>query len=243
MRKLLHHPFSIPYSYSLFTMTQALSQDFTQRLQELMQPLGFSSYRQLSQNTGVSEKQLRRLRKGQIPQMRVETLLKLSQALQVSVSELLEMFSSASTLPVSQVDEGEAASLEALRQEYQRLQQQLHDQRETLMQEFQQSSLQVLESWLVQWPTAAYAAQQNQQLPAVRLLPLVRPVEQLLQEWGVEAIASVGSELPYDPQWHQLMEGTAQPGETVRVRYTGYRQGGKLLYRAKVSPIGNTNKA
>jgi DNA-binding Xre family transcriptional regulator len=224
-------------------MTQEFSQDFTHQLQQLMQRVGVSSFKALTKAAGVSEKPLRRLRQGQVSQLRVETLLKLSQALQVSVSELLEMFSSASTLPVSQVDEGEAASLEALRQEYQRLQQQLHDQRETLMQEFQQSSLQVLESWLVQWPTAAYAAQQNQQLPAVRLLPLVRPVEQLLQEWGVEAIASVGSELPYDPQWHQLMEGTAQPGETVRVRYTGYRQGGKLLYRAKVSPIGNTNKA
>ena len=107
------------------------------------------------------------------------------------------------------------------------------------MQEFQQSSLQVIESWLLQCPTAAYAAQQNQQLPAVRLLPLVRPLEQLLQEWGVEAIASVGAEIPYDPHLHQLMEGTAQPGEAVRVRYIGYRQSEKLLYRAKVSPVGN----
>jgi molecular chaperone GrpE (heat shock protein) len=64
-------------------------------------------------------------------------------------------------------------------------------------------------------------------------------VEQLLQEWGVEAIASVGSQIPYDPHLHQLMEGTAQPGETVRVRYIGYRQAKKLLYRAKVSPVGN----
>jgi molecular chaperone GrpE (heat shock protein) len=221
----------------------SLEQDYTQLLQKLMQQLGFSSYRQLSRSTGVSEKQLRRLRVGQVSQLRVETLLKLSQAFQVPVSELLATFSSESTLLVSQADKEDATKLEALRQEYQRLQQQLEHQRETLMQEFQQSSLQVIESWLVQWPTAAYAAQQNQQLPAVRLLPLVRPLEQLLQEWGVEAIASVGSELPYDPQWHQLMEGTAQPGELVRVRYTGYRVGGKLLYRAKVSPIGNADKA
>jgi molecular chaperone GrpE (heat shock protein) len=183
------------------------------------------------------------LRQGQGLKLRGETLLKLSCALQVSVNELLEMFSSGSTLPVFQVDGGEDNSLTALRQEYQRLQQQLEHQREIVRQEFQQSSLQVLESWLVQWPTAANAAQQNQQLPAVRLLPLVRPVEQLVQEWGVEAIAAVGSELPYDPQWHQLMAGTAQPGELVRVRYTGYRQGEKLLYRAKVSPIGDANPA
>jgi molecular chaperone GrpE (heat shock protein) len=179
------------------------------------------------------------LRQGQVLQLRGETLLKLAQALQVSVNELLATFSSVSLPAVSQ-SEGEEA---ALRQEYQRLQQQLEQQRDTLRQEFQQSSLQLLESWLVQWPTAAYAAQQNQQLPAVRLLPLVRPVEQLLQEWGVDAIASVGSEIPYDPHLHQLMEGTAQPGELVRVRYTGYRQADKLLYRAKVSPVSNPQKA
>jgi DNA-binding Xre family transcriptional regulator/molecular chaperone GrpE (heat shock protein) len=234
-----------------FEMTFSLHQDYTQLLQELMQRLGFSSYRQLSRSAGVSEKQLRRLRSGQISQMRLETLLKLSQALQVSVSELLETFSPESIFPNSPADREEATILladeasqtvEVLRQEYQRLQQQLEHQRESLIQEFQQSSLEVLESWLVQWPTAAYAAQQNQQLPAVRLLPLVRPVEQLLQQWGVEAIASVGSELAYDPHLHQLMEGTAQPGELVRVRYTGYRIGEKLLYRAKVSPIGNTHK-
>lgn len=212
--------------------------DYTQSLRQLMQPLGFSSYKQLSQSTGVSEKQLRRLRQGQVTQLRVETLLKLARALQVSVSDLLATFSSES-IPAG---EGEAAATaDALRQEYQRLQQQLEQQRETLRQEFQQSSLQVLESFLVFWPTAAYRAQQNPQLPAVNVLRLVQPVEQLLQEWGVEAIASVGSEIPYDPHLHQLLEGTAQPGETVVVRNAGYRHHDKLLYRAKVSPLSQTN--
>jgi DNA-binding Xre family transcriptional regulator len=217
-------------------MNQAYSQDFTHPLQQLMQRTGVSSFKALSRKAGVSERQVKRLRQGQVAQMRVETLLKISQSLQVPLSELLATFGETKLA-------GERDSQTDLKQEYQRLEAQLEQQRETLMQEFQQSSLEVIESWLVQWPTAAYAAQQNQQLPAVRLLPLVRPVEQLLQEWGVEAIASVGSELPYDPQWHQLMEGTAQPGELVRVRYTGYRVRGKLLYRAKVSPIGNANKA
>ena len=223
-------------------MTQAFNSDFTQPLQQLMQGVGISSFKALSKTSGVSEKQLRRLRKGEVEQLRVENLLKLSQVLQVSVSELLATFSSVEAnkpwLP-----QQETESLTVLKQEYQRLQQQLENQRDTLKQEFQQSSLQILESWLVQWPTAAYAAGQNQQLPAVRLLPLVRPVEQLMQEWGVEAIASVGSEIPYDPQWHQLMEGIAQVGELVKVRYTGYRlRDSKLLHRAKVSPVSNANK-
>ncbi|HEY9295620.1 MAG TPA: nucleotide exchange factor GrpE, partial [Phormidium sp.] len=106
-------------------------------------------------------------------------------------------------------------------------------------QEFQQQSLQILESWLIQWPRAAYAAQQNPEAPAVKLLPLLRPVEQLLREWGVEAIASVGAELPFDPQQHQLIKGTAQPGDTVKVTHIGYRQGDKLLHRAKVEQISS----
>jgi len=32
-------------------------------------------------------------------------------------------------------------------------------------------------------------------------------MEQLLQQWGLEAIAPVGAELSYDPQLHQLLEG------------------------------------
>lgn len=132
---------------------------------------------------------------------------------------------------------GESQQIADLKREYQRLLVQLEQQRQTLWQEFQQSSLGVLESWLLQWPTAAQKAQENPQLAAVRLLPLLRPMEQLLQQWGVEAIAPVGSELPYDPLLHQLMEGTAQPGEIVKIRYTGYLQGDKLLYRAKVSLV------
>ncbi|MFB8787412.1 MAG: helix-turn-helix domain-containing protein [Potamolinea sp.] len=212
-------------------MTQEKSQDLTHQLQQLMQQVGVSSLKALSKKAGVSERQLQHLRQGKVAQMRLETLMKVSQTLQISLPELLAIFGG--TKLEKKPD---------LQQEYQRLQAQLEQQQETLMQEFQQLSLQVLESWMMQWPTAAYAAQQNQQLPAVKLLPLVRPVEQLLEEWGVEKIASVGSEIPYDPQLHQLMESTAQPGDLVRVRYTGYRQGEKLLYRAKVSLISNTNK-
>jgi molecular chaperone GrpE (heat shock protein) len=125
-----------------------------------------------------------------------------------------------------------------LQNEYQRLVLMLEQQREILSQEFQQSSLEILESLLLQWPTAAHKAQENPQLAAVKIVPLVqRPIEKLLQAWGVEAIAPVGAELPYDPQLHQLIEGNAQLGELVKVRYTGYCQGEKLLYRAKVSPM------
>ena len=66
---------------------------------------------------------------------------------------------------------------------------------------------------------------------------MLRPVEKLIEEWNVESIATVGSEVPFDPQLHQLMDGSVQKGEMVKIRYAGYRQGDKLLFRAKVSPI------
>lgn len=219
-------------------MTQVSQPDFTHQLQDLMQRVGISSYKVLSKTAGVSERQLLRLRRGELQQQRVDVLLKLSQVLQVSLSELVATFSQV------ELGAGKATPPEELhqavtdlKQEYQRLQVQLANQRQELCQEFQQASLQVIESWLLQWPTAAHKARENPQLAAVKLLPLVRPIQQLLQQWGVEAIAPVGAGIPYDPQLHQLLEGTAQPGETVKVRYTGYRQGEKLLYRAKVSPI------
>jgi molecular chaperone GrpE (heat shock protein) len=217
-------------------MTQVSQQDFTHRLQDLMQRVGISNYKALSKAAAVSERQLLRLRRGELQQMRLEVVLKLSQALQVSLTQLVATFSeelNAETTPPEELQQAVAN----LKQEYQRSQAQLANQRQELWQEFQRSSLQAIESWLLQWPTAAEKARENPQLAAVKLLPLVRPIEQLLQKWGLEAIAPVGAEIPYDPQQHQLLEGAAQPGEKVKVRYIGYRQGEKLLYRAKVSPV------
>lgn len=204
--------------------------DYAPQLQRLMQQAGLGGDRELSQKAGVSELQLSRLRRGLALQTRADILLKISQALEISLNELLATFAPGSV-------ELEQPTPTAIEQEYQRLQATLDTQRASLLEEFQLSSLQILESWMLQWPTAARKVQENQHLPAVKLLPLLRPVEKLLEQWGVESIAPVGASIPYNPQQHQLLEGTAQPGEQVKVRYTGYRQGDKLLYRAKVIPV------
>jgi len=204
-----------------------MQDSYPQRLRSLLHQAQLPSLKALSRVAEVSEWQVKQLSRGQAAKMRVESLHKLAQALQVSVVELVAEFSELAVAPPTDTN---------LRQEYQRLQLQLQQQRETLQQEFQNTSLQILESWLIQYPTAAYAAQQND-VPASRLLPLMRPVEQLIKAWGLEAIAAVGEEVAYDPQIHQLMEGNAEVGDRVRVRYIGYRQGEKLRYRAKVSPV------
>ncbi|MEX0272087.1 nucleotide exchange factor GrpE [Leptolyngbyaceae cyanobacterium UHCC 1019] len=211
------------------------SVDYTPQLKLLMQPAGLVSFKGLSQLAGVSNKQIRKLRQGHIGQMQVATVQKLAETLQVSFVELVSTFSEISVTLAPSSQSPNPSDIADLQQEYDRLQRQLNQQKEILGQEFQQSSLQVLESLLLQLPTAAYAAQQNPQLSAVKLLPLLRPIDTLLQQWEIEAIAQVGAEIPYDPQQHQLMEGVAATGDRVRVRYVGYRQGDRLLYRAKVS--------
>jgi transcriptional regulator with XRE-family HTH domain len=196
----------------------------TDRLRQLMQSVGIRTYAELCQTTGVTEKVIRRLRQGAIGQMQIGTLEKIAQGLNLSAAALLAQFTST-----------DSAATPDLQREYDRLQTQLQTQRAELLQEFQQSTLQTLESWMLQWPTAAQAAQQNPTAPAVKLLPLVRPVENLLTQWGIEPIGQVGQTIAYNPQEHQVMGALPQPGDPVRVRYVGYRQGDRLLHRAQVS--------
>ncbi len=215
-------------------MLQVSEPDFTHQLQSLMQRVGIASFKALARAAGVSQRQIMHLRHGELEQMRVRTILKLAQVLHVPVDSFVASFSFPATAALPQAEDKAIATL---KQECYRLQSQLEQQRQTLLQEFQLSSLQVLESCLIQLPTFEFKAQENPEISATKLLPLMRPLQQLLQQWGIEQVAPVGAKLPYNPQLHQLLAGNAQPGDLVIIRYTGYIQGDKLLYRAKVSLI------
>ncbi|MGF1492812.1 MAG: helix-turn-helix domain-containing protein [Microcoleaceae cyanobacterium] len=219
--------------------------DYGPQLQQFMRQVGLLSLSELSQKAQVSGLQLSRLQKGLAAQMPLPVLVRISQSLQMPITQFLATFAPelnlgqpavyVSTAPAS-VARDSMPDLANLQTEYERLQQQLENQRETLEQEFQRNTIQALEAFLLQWPTVAQRTQENPQLPATRLLPLARPIEQLLQEWGVESIAQVGQVVNYDPQVHQLLQGNVQPGSPVVIRYAGYFYQGQLLYRAKVSP-------
>ncbi|MFM2314859.1 MAG: hypothetical protein RLZZ04_4135 [Cyanobacteriota bacterium] len=235
-------------------MNQDLAKTNQERLQNLMQQVGIADLNELSQVAKVPRLQLMRIQQGLILNISVGAIAQVAQALKISVDSLLQTFVpqnfpqslSQSLEPACDQDRIQDQSvtlprddhaLLACRQEYQKLQQEMTQLQQTLQVEFQQMSLATIESWLLQWPTAVTAVRQNPQLPATRLLALVEPVEQLLKQWNVDPIATVGEELAYDPQQHQLMKGIAQPGELVKVRYVGYKQGDKLLHKAKVSPV------
>jgi molecular chaperone GrpE (heat shock protein) len=231
--------------------------DYTPTLRALMHRAGLRSFAQLCRQTGLARSQIWRLRRGEIQQLPIASVIQFCGVLQISMIELWEQFTTSSEAveiasilgPPSEISRAnsvqESEDLEWARwkAEYERLQLQLERQRQSLLQEFQQETVLTLESLLLQWPTAAYAAQQHPQAPAVKLLPLLRPLEQLLQAWQVEVIGAVGEVVAYDPRWQQVMpsgaSGSSEPvlgeGDPVRVRYVGYRQGDRLLYRAKVS--------
>jgi transcriptional regulator with XRE-family HTH domain len=130
-----------------------------------MQQAGIDSFEQLSQVSGVSQWQLNRLLAGLLPKLTIGILLKLSKALQVPLEHLLTQFETDNSL----AQDWEVATREiplnldtksaSFKQEYENLQQQLNTQKETLEKDFQASSIGTLESWLLQWPTAAIVAQ------------------------------------------------------------------------------------
>lgn len=211
------------------------------RLQQLMDAANIPSLRALARQAGVSNWSVQQLRRDRIAAMRVDILQKLAVALSLSLPELLQQFevvdAAAPTTSTSPKSADAAHRVAALEAEYERLQMQFEQQASLLQRQFQKEALTVMESWLLQWPTVTHAVEKNPELPASRLVPLVQPVQDLLAQWGVEAIAPVGAEIPFDPQQHQLMTGTAEPGDRVKVRYAGFRQGDTLLHRAKVSPV------
>ena len=201
--------------------------DRTEILRQLMKLVGISSFQALSDHTGVSRRAIDRLRKGNAATLRYADLAKLAEALQIELNEFIPKF----------IPESSSSAIADLREEYKHLQQKLETQKQELRSQFERETIQQLESLLLQLPSAAHAAQNNPNMLAKNILPLLRPIDALLQKWGISVIGSVGAEVSYDPQKHQLMEGSSEidDGELAIVRYVGYMQGEKLLYRARVS--------
>ncbi len=211
--------------------------DRTETLRQLMKLAGISSFQILSDRTDVSRRAIDTLRKGNAATLRYGDLAKIAEVLQIELTELIATcitLSSNHELPNSQSSYSE---IDSLREEYQRLESQLAHQKQELRSQFEREVIQQLESLILQLPSAAYAAQTNPNMLAKNILPLLRPIDVLLQKWGITAIGAVGAQVVYDSQKHEFMDGSEQmeEGDLAIVRYVGYMQNEKLLYRARVS--------
>lgn len=181
------------------------------QLQQWMQAQGLASWRSLARQSGVSERVLQRLRQGQGDSLTWRQLTAIAAVLQIEVAQLVEPAS------VSQT----AAAIAS------------RGDREA----FEQDALHRLEPWLLNWPRAAWAAQQRPDLPAERLLPLLQPLEQLLKDWQVETLGAIGQEFAFDPQWQLLRDGQAESGDRVVIWRPGYRWRDRLIQRAEVDRL------
>jgi len=215
-------------------------------LKSLMQKVSINSLEDLSEVANVPELQIRRLLYGLIYKLSVENSLKLAQVLQIDLQKFITLFAETENADLqaekitNQSAQGNRQNDLSWQQEYQKLKQELDEQQKNLQLQFQQASLQVIESWLIQWPTAIAAIANNPGLPAERLIPLVNPVKELVANWGLTTINEVGEELEYSPQFHELMTGLAETGTMGKVRYVGYKKGNEILYKAKVSPLAES---
>ncbi len=210
-------------------------------LKILMDSRGYKSYKQLCSQSGISMKQLRKIRKGQVNLVRLGILLTLAQVFKISFLDLLAAIAPENaTLFEPQEFQDGVKQLRALQAEYQYLQQQQSQAIQEATLTCQTEALSILEPWLQYWPVAAKAAQENPAFLANKLIPLCRPIETLLERWHVNAIAPIGSQISYDPKLHQLMDEETEVGQLVQVRYPGYMYQGKLHFRAKVSPAHPT---
>lgn len=193
-------------------------------LSTLVVKAGFRDYLDFSRRTGIGELILHRIDCGLLEQMPLKHLRMISEALNMSVGDFIAAM------------EGESSISDSLTPIS-------NDLTQEITQQVQQSVIEILESLLLQLPTMIKVVEKNPQLPASRLVPLLKPLNKLLSHWDIKAIAPVGAIVKYDPQQHQLMSETEEEiSDLVEIRYVGYRQKDKLLYRARVSPVKTVEK-
>lgn len=205
----------------------------TNVLNQLIKEVGCQSIPEFSIKFNISQLQLYRLQNGLLSKMSLENVSKIAQSLNISIEELIELFSFETSLK----NITKPKNNDEIFKDYQNLKAKYEQQSKELTQKFQLASIEILESLLVQLPTFIFATENNPNLAAQKLLPLLKPIDNLLNSWNIKPLNAVGEKVTYNPQQHQLLEGDCEQGDFVQVRYIGYIKDDVILYKAKVSPI------
>lgn len=138
------------------------------------------------------------------------------------------------TLPAPSTS-ADPTELNELRAEIARLRDQLAGSKAQVQGDLKAQTFETLQTLLVNYPSARKMAETKADMPARNLSALFVPLENLLMDWGYEPIGQVWEQVAYDPQIHQADEEDIAEGETVYVRFIGYRDGETILAPAKVS--------
>lgn len=203
--------------------------------------LGLGSFRELALAAGVSERALRRLRRGELSGLRLEILERVGSVL--GLDWRLWLGPIATPIPSEPIAIQPAdnrteflAQIEQLRQEYGRLETRLTGDADRVRLEVQRSALTLLEPWLKNWPKVIYAVETSRpELPLAQVLGLLGPIDRLLESWDLIRIGAIGDVIAFDSTKHVAIEGSPNLDDLVIVRRPGYCQGGLLLARAEVA--------
>ena len=129
----------------------------------------------------------------------------------------------------------QTAEMIEFQQKCQRLQSQLQQQPSQLNADFRDSTFAELQALLTKYPSARQIAETKPDLPAKNMMKLFTPLENMLENWGYEPIASVWEQVRYNRNLHKADTDDIQEGEMVYVRFVGYKSGDRVVCPAKVS--------
>lgn len=124
----------------------------------------------------------------------------------------------------------------ALREEYERLRQQGQRERGSAASAGFDALARRLAPLLSQLATMEAMAGGERAPRLEDVLKLAGMLEHVLTENGLMRIGTVGEETAFDARWHQRIGGgEVDDGDSIRVRFIGYRMGENVLLKAMVS--------
>ncbi len=141
-----------------------------------------------------------------------------------------------SQLQISEVSNAKLAQKTTeLIQQCQRLRENLKNQTAQVKTEAVIGGFEQIQSLLTQYPSIQKTIEVRPDLPAQNIVALLTSLSNLVEFWECQPIDRAWEMVKYNPQLHQGDVTDLQSGESVYVRFIGYRQGDRILIPAKVS--------
>ena len=132
------------------------------------------------------------------------------------------------------------AQLVRLRQEYMAFEERMTHIESATRQGEHLAMFMRLQSILTQLPTIKAEISDGADVSAKDVLELLRPLDNLLTDYGFEMIGQAEAECRYNPNHHRVVDqGThlIVPDDPVRVRYVGFTHNGDVICKAEVIRI------
>lgn len=125
--------------------------------------------------------------------------------------------------------------IEELTAKCQELNQKLEQLPLELQSNWQEELFTSLQYLLVNYPLAKMVAKLKPNTSIKNFIPLLSPIDNLLQQWQIESIGKPWEKVAFNPEIHYSEEEKLTPEEEVYIRLVGYKQREKILTKAKVS--------